>query len=198
MMEEIDLGVCPARLWHGAGDRVAVVLPGARYLPGYPLLWFSRKALQQEGWTVIEVWDEWKDGDARKWVEERARAALDRAPKEAQTLVVAKSISTHAASLVAERGIPAVWLTPLLKDEEIVAALRRAPAPALLIGGSADPDAWDLAAAASISGGEVLEIAAADHSLEIPGHALASIDALREVASAIHWFVVRQEDAGLG
>ena len=44
-MEDVDLGVCKGRWYSGDQDRVAVVLPGARYLPFAPLLWFSREVV---------------------------------------------------------------------------------------------------------------------------------------------------------
>jgi hypothetical protein len=48
------------------------------------------------------------------------------------------SLGTHAASLAAERELPAIGLTPLLHLPAVAAAIRRNPAPQLLIGGTAD------------------------------------------------------------
>ena len=39
-MEVIELGLCKGRWYAADPGRVAVVLPGARYLPFGPLLWF--------------------------------------------------------------------------------------------------------------------------------------------------------------
>ena len=55
-----------------------------------------------------------------------------------------------AAPLVADRGLAAVWFTPLLTDEPTVAALRRAMGPVLLVGGTAD-QFWDSQAARSLA-----------------------------------------------
>ena len=188
-MEEIDLGVCGGRRWPSDARRAAVVLPGARYSPASPLLWFARKAVQRHGWTVVEVWDEWKGGgDPVSWVEERARAALASVPDAEERLVVAKSISTPAAALAADLGLPAVWLTPLLKEQDVLAGLRRRSAPALLVGGTADP-AWDARVARELEGAEVLELDGANHTLEIEDDPLASIDALRLLTERVDAFV---------
>ena len=188
-MEEIDLGVCGGRRWPSDARRAAVVLPGARYSPASPLLWFARKAVQRHGWTVVEVWDEWKGGgDPVSWVEARARAALASVPDAEERLVVAKSISTPAAALAADLGLPAVWLTPLLKEQDVLAGLRRRSAPALLVGGTADP-AWDARVARELEGAEVLELDGANHTLEIEDDPLASIDALRLLTERVDAFV---------
>ncbi|HYN97349.1 MAG TPA: hypothetical protein VES42_26210 [Pilimelia sp.] len=67
-------------------------------------------------------------------------AALRRLREEGprqSVVVIAKSLGSSAAALVAERGLPAVWLTPVLTDDSAVESTAAGPAPALLIGGSA-------------------------------------------------------------
>lgn len=170
---------------------MAIVLPGAHYLPGYPALWFAREAVQRHGWSVLEVWDEcWEPEAAGRWVEERALAALEHAGDPDRILIVAKSLSTRAAPIARERRLPAVWLTPLLEDDDVVAALRTPTAPALLVGGTADP-LWSSALVSTLDRVEVLELAGVDHGLEVEGDPLASIDALRRVTYAIDGFVAR-------
>jgi hypothetical protein len=53
-------------------------------------------------------------------------------------VVIAKSLGSLAAPLVADRGLAAVWFSPLLTDQPTAVALRRAAAPCLLVGGTAD------------------------------------------------------------
>ena len=186
-MEEIDLGVCAGRLFPGSSRAAAIVLPGARYLPGYPLLWFTRTTLCARDWTVLEVWDEWRGGsDPAAWVAARATAALARLDAAAQPMLVGKSISSHAASVAAERALPGIWLTPLLTTDAVFEAVRRSSAPMLLVGGSADA-VWDEARARQLA--RALTIPDANHSLEIAGDPIASLDALRSVVEAIGAFV---------
>jgi hypothetical protein len=191
-VEDVDLGVCKGRLYPGDPALAAVILPGALYLPFAPLLWFAREVAQAHGWTVLEVWDEYRDRsvDARAWVEERATAAVDRLGAT-RTLLVAKSLSSNAVHLAAERNLPGVWLTPLLYLPEIAEGFRQLRAPALLVGGGEDKS-WDGELARS-SRHEVLELEAADHSLQIPGEALASIDLLRHVVERIEEFLDERE-----
>lgn len=187
-MHAVDLGVCEGREFLGDPSRFAVVLPGAHYLPGYPLLWFCREVLLSRGWSVLEAWDELGDGDdPEAWVRDRLGASLQRVSAAETIVLVAKSISTYASALPGAAGLPGVWLTPLLSAPAIAAALEIPTAPALLVGGSADPS-WD-AAAAGRSRAEVLEIEGADHALQVKGDPLASIDALGRLAERVDGFV---------
>lgn len=80
-------------------------------------------------------------GDSYAWVAARVAAALgETAAVTGVTapVVIGKSLGSLAAPLVADRGLAAVWLTPLLTDEPTALAMRRATAPCLLVGGTAD------------------------------------------------------------
>jgi hypothetical protein len=69
--------------------------------------------------------------------------------------------------VAADRGLAAVWFTPLLTDEPTVAALRRATGPTLLAGGTAD-QFWDGPVARSVTA-DVVEVDGADHAMFVPG-----------------------------
>ena len=103
-------------------------------------------------------------------------------------VIVAKSLSCTAGPVAAAERVPAVWLTPLLIEPEVVAGFDTVTAPALLVGGTADP-LWDGDTARGIAGVEVLELDGADHSLEVPGDLAASTLLLAEVATTIDEFV---------
>jgi hypothetical protein len=102
-------------------------------------------------------------------------------------LLVAKSLGTFAATLAADRGLPAVWLTPLLVNEGVVASLRRATEPCLLVGGTAD-QLWDGALARRLSP-NVLEVDGADHGMFLPGALAASAAVLGRVVTAVERFL---------
>jgi hypothetical protein len=68
------------------------------------------------------------------WVSE-AIDAVEATAGAAASLLIGKSLASLAAPVAADRGLPAVWPTPMLTDERAVAALRRAVAPCLLMGG---------------------------------------------------------------
>lgn len=178
------------------GRRAAVLIPGQRYSADGPLLMFAGVAVERRGglvhridWTVPEFPDEEAE---RTWVAARASEAADAvaAAGQAAPVLIGKSLGSLAAPVAAARSLPAVWLTPLLTDRPTVTALRRATAPLLLVGGTADP-VWDGPAARSITP-HVLEIDGADHGMFIPGPLSASAAVLGQVTSAIEDFLDRQ------
>ncbi len=189
--QSIDLGMCRGCLWEGDPRSVVIGLPGALTV-GAPGLIFSLQAIVRQGWSAIQVIDEYHDRsvDPTSWVEERAAAAITRAAGADRILVVAKSLSTRAAGLVADGGYPAVWLTPLLDDPVSVAGLERRTAPALLVGGTADPT-WNGPLARRLSG-DVLELKGVDHGFGERGDdPKQTLDNLKQVVKAVTAFAAR-------
>ena len=193
---DVDLGVCRGVRFDRGADAWAVLLPGANYPTTAPLLWFAREAALAAGRNVLAVIDSRKGSsdDPQHWAEERAEAALRHVGDEVRPMLVAKSITSLAAPLASRLKLPAVWLTPLINDagasvnQAVIDGLAAASAPFLLIGGSADTS-WDGARARSFERGQVLEIADADHVLQVPGDVNRSIDALRLVSAAVADFI---------
>jgi hypothetical protein len=166
-IEPIDLGPWPGYEYPGDPGRTAVVLPGAM-LGGMPVVAFAIAPLTARGWRVVQLWDTWdRKTDPVAWATARTEAAL--AYAGATRLVVAKSITSLAAGVAADRALPAVWLTPLVLEAACADGLRARSARALAIGGSADP-AWDGPLARG-----------ADHGL-------ARLDDLRRVVDAVGAF----------
>ncbi len=181
--------------YEGTSGRIAVLLPGLSYTPNHPLLYFTRQVLLAHGWSVEEVWwssDDLDDFRRHEWAATRviqtATAALDKVADQ-NPLVVGKSLGSLLLPFVAERGWPAIWLTPLLSLPEIADALTTATGKTLLIGGTVD-DYWD-GEVAKASGHQVLEIEGAHHGLEISGDTSASVHVLGEIVDVIELFVER-------
>jgi hypothetical protein len=170
----------------GDPARRAVILPGVRYFSQAPLLWFAREAAQAHGWSVIEV-DERAPDDQEPfaWMRGQAERALEEAGPAEHVVVIGKSLGSAAAPMVSG---PAVWLTPLLVQDEIVAALESATAPTLLVGSQADPT-WSGGRVPDNPALEVLELEGLDHSLQVSGDPLASLDVLRRVTERVHAFL---------
>ena len=183
MIRPVDLGICHGYEYDGDPARTAVLLPGSM-LAAMPVHAFAQQGLTAAGWRVVQVWDEYLDRneDANEWVHDRLAAAVRQAPEARQILVVGKSLSTRAAADAADHEWPGIWLTPLLNDPESVSALRRRTAPALLIGGTADPS-WDGRVAREISD-DVVELEGADHGL-------AKIEHLQQIVDAVAAFAAR-------
>lgn len=187
-MERIDLGVCRGHWFAGDPHRVAVLLPGAGYVPAAPLLWFAREILQAQGWTVLDVWDEWdRSVDPHQWVTERFEAAFERVGEVSTRVVVAKSLSTLAIPAALDLDLAGIWLTPLLDEEGLRSALLSPKSKTLLIGGTADPT-WDSEFVGGLPNVEVLEIEGGDHLMQHRGEPGESIQTLQVVTDRIGRF----------
>jgi hypothetical protein len=188
-VRRVDLGPCAGLLHENDPERCVVVLPGMQYSTQAPLLWFAREVAAARGWSALEVLDSLPEGaEPFGWARDRARRALDHVQAADDVVVVGKSLASGAAGLVADRVLPAVWLTPLLNEQRVVDDLSRAPRPALLIGGSAD-EAWVPDALADSGLLEIVSLGGLDHGLQRPGAPSASLDALRMVTERIDRFL---------
>ena len=187
-MRPVDLGPCAGLLHESDPDRCVVLLPGMQYSTQAPLLWFAREVAAARGWSALEVLDSLPEGaEPFGWARDRARRALDRVEAR-EVVVVGKSIASAAAGLVADRVLPAVWLTPLLNEPRVVDDLSRVSRPALLVGGSADA-AWVPDALADSGLLHVVSLDGLDHRLQRPGDPAASLGALRLITERIDRFV---------
>jgi hypothetical protein len=171
-VEIVELGRWRA-FWTEGDERTAVFLPGRLGGPFQPAFAYLRQLLAGAGWSVLALAGEFEGGDHVAWARERALASIAfREPG----LVIAKSLSSFAAPVV---DVPAVWLTPLLHEQEVRAGIRP---PALLVGGTADPS-WDGDGARAL-GVDVLELDRVTHALEVDGDAHASLDAMHRIVAA--------------
>ena len=190
-----------AAAWHRVGmtryvdhatDGTAVgrciVLPGSRYTPDGPMLFFAAQVALMRGWDVRQVW--WEvpqfDSDAEEvaWVGSELDAAVD--GYAGRVMVVAKSLGTLAAPVAARHHYDAAWLTPLLTEADLVGPLLSYPAAQLVVIGSSDP-CFDRDVLDALPGERL--VVAGDHILRVAG------DAAGMVAS--HDSFVRSFDAWL-
>jgi hypothetical protein len=175
-------------------DRAAVLAPGGGYSTDGPLLMYAGLAVERRGGYAHRI--AWTSpmperlADTYGWVATQVAAAIDKtvdATGVVAPVLIGKSLGSLAAALAADRGLAAVWFTPLLNDDLTVAALSRATAPCLLVGGTADR-AWDGRVACSITS-HVVEVAAADHGMFVPGELSASATVLGQVMTAVEQFL---------
>ncbi|BCY08356.1 hypothetical protein L3i22_034440 [Actinoplanes sp. L3-i22] len=175
---------------------VVLLIPGHSYSAERPLLHFAGEVFAKHGWTVREVrWpsllphrgddpDLW-NRQLRSYVHDHLGRVLAR-ETDPRIALVGKSMGCFAAAHAADRGLPAVWLTPILRLPELPADLHRSPAPFLLAGGTADP-AWDPAVVRGLRR-PFYEAEGADHGLEITGDPVSSVEILRQVTAAVDDF----------
>jgi pimeloyl-ACP methyl ester carboxylesterase len=104
-------------------------------------------------------------------------------------VVVGKSLGTRAASYAAERGLDAIWLTPLLVEPALAEAIAANAGRQLLVGGLAD-ELWDAAVATELAdnGCDVLAVPDADHAMGT-GDVVRTAEILVEVARAVDRFL---------
>ena len=184
MPERVDLGPCSAIRHAGDRERCAVLLPGMVYPTRAPVLWFAREAVLSRGWSAFEVLGEPGDHDEPlTWLRECAERALE-AAGQGRVLVIGKSLASFLAGAVADRGLPAAWLTPALDHQEVVDGLARADRPTLVVGGTAD-SMWVRDALPDNPALKTLELPGVDHALQVPGDLEGSLQALGEMAVAV-------------
>jgi hypothetical protein len=153
-----------------------VVLPGRRYSPDGPLLFFAAQTALARGWGVRQVWWDALTRDSQDvatetaWVTDQLAAALE--GYDGRVLIVAKSLGTLAAPAAAARGLDAAWLTPILTDAAVAAALTAYPARQLTLIGTDDPY-LDRAVFDTLPGEQLL--VPGDHVLRVGGDPTAMV-----------------------
>lgn len=120
--------------------------------------------------------------DPFAWTQDAARAALAYRPVE-RCVVIGKPLASVAAPVASEEAVPALWLTPLLNQSVVAQNLDRFATAVWMVGNDGDPTrdhelARDLAS-------RVHEFTGLDHSLQVPGDAVAS---LRTLGDVLHVF----------
>lgn len=169
----------------------AVVIPGRLFGPAAGLLMYAGTVAERRQAQVHRhIWSQESppapdDPEVERWVQGEVAPLLDKIG--GSPLLIAKSLGTNAAVLAAARSLPAVWLTPMLAVPWVAAALGRATAPFLLVGGTAD-ESWDSALAHRLSP-HVLEVDGADHGMCVPGPLTQSIAVLGRVVAAMEEFL---------
>ncbi len=190
-----------------ASQGLAILFPGQGYSCSMPLLYYPTRYFVAVGVTVL--WVEYNytqkpdfaslTGEERlRWISHDAtaavQAALAFAPFQRITLL-GKSLGSFALAHLASHE-PAVknagyiWLTPLVRNHFVQQAVSEARPHSLFILGDEDPhyDPESLEKLVKATGGQVLLVPRANHSLEIPGDLPASLRAMQTAMDRIKAF----------
>ena len=191
-----------------AARELAVVLPGVGYTCHMPLLYYPSQALLTLGMDVL--WVEYNyirrpdyralaDAEQKQWLFTDVAAACQAAVTQRsyqQVTLVGKSLGTVAMSRLLATDTRfaksrLVWLTPVLRNDDVRAQILRGGSRALVAIGTADPfyDPEYLADLQAAAKSEVVIVDGADHSLEVAGDVLQSLQILERVTRAIRAFV---------
>jgi len=187
-----------------AVGRLALLAPGGSNDVNIPMLRFARETARSRGASVHAL--RWEIGSEElrrqmmsvplgripvsvaQMVHDQAAAALAQlATSGGSPVVFGKSLGSVAADVVADRGLAAVWFTPLLTNPETVAAIQRSDAPCLLVGGTADPW-WDRDIALSLTS-NIVEIPGADHAMRVAGQTPNADTIPRELTTSVERFL---------
>ena len=188
-------------------NRLALVLPGINYTADMPLIYYTTKVLQFHGIDVLQLRPDYQEpGFQKAPVEERlSRMAQDAnaglaaglaAGSYQQIILAGKSIGTlgMALLLASSTGLDpaiAVWLTPLLHDHLVVKAAEGHTGPSFFMAGSDDEtfDPQVMQRIVNKTAAQVWIAEGADHSLEIPGNPLQSLNILLSGMQALSTFL---------
>ncbi len=188
---------------------LAVMLPGLGYTSQMPVMYYPLLALLACGADVLRAdYNYVKQTDfmaldpdeRRKCAAADALAvfkeALKQRRKYERITLVGKSIGTVAmGNLITTSGdlprLHCIWLTPLLKNDQLLSQIKKVKHSALFVTGTADPyyDKSNLDDLMKTTGGESVVIDGADHSLEIAGDPMKSLMALERIMKGIVKFI---------
>ena len=169
--------------FQGNGRGLALVLPGFRGGWMTAAVYYPVLALQESASNVICLESIYLEHPARDRLRADAASALRaaRAIGPSQREVVAgKSLGTLQMAELLARGdmrpdTSTIWITPLIRDHAVAAAVASLTRPGLLILGTDDPN-YDLRQVRELSerGHQTLILEHAHHGLAITGDAEAS------------------------
>ena len=187
-------------------DHLAIVFPGMGYTAQMPVLYYPTRLLLSRAADVLRVDYVYPRPELQALAateQERsfqtditaAYAAARTQRPYTQVTLVGKSIGTLALGyLLATTPMPPVrciWLTPLLRNDQLRSQMCQIKHPALIVIGTADPhyNATYLAEVEAATDGWSVIIEDADHSLEIDGKLVESIQAQARIIEAMEQFI---------
>ena len=181
-------------------NHVAFVFPGYGYQCYGPVIYYPSLALLSLGADVLWVeyaydkepdYEQMQPSGRRAWRLSDSRAAVDKALERgsySRFTLVGKSIGTAVIGDLLSNGpeldrAAAVYVTPLLRNERLRTQLKRLNNLSLFVSGTVDSE-YDAEFAAELQGKPTvrfLQLEGADHSLEIRGNALLSLEILKQL-----------------
>lgn len=193
---------------NGETDHLAMLFPGIGYTCQMPLLYYQTGLfLWSLGADVLWVeyaynradFQSMPDSEQKNWfnadvtasckagLEQRAYSKVTLSGKSLGTLALGHLLTLEPALSHAQ----AIWLTPLLKDEELRGEIRKARQRSLLLIGTKDAhyDAASLEELKTLPHVRTVVLGGADHSLEVEGNLPNSIRLMNQVIQEIQRFV---------
>ncbi|WP_096154159.1 MULTISPECIES: alpha/beta hydrolase [Bacillus] len=182
-------------------SNLVIILPGASYTTQAPLLHFTTGLFYTKGFDVLHINYSFNKQEMDALSEENFTTAVQRAIDEAlknkkyrNFYIVAKSIGTIALSYLHQHttfeNAKLIWLTPLLQRDDVWNAMVSSDKKGLCIIGDKDScfiaERYEKLKNNSHLLLKVVE--GANHSLELDGEPIESIEIVKDVISAINDF----------
>lgn len=187
--------------------RLAILYPGMRYTCDKPLLYYTTELLLARGYDVLQLWSDYRDDsfDQLSQAEKTIRLIADgqaiyhagqQAGDYEKTILCGKSLGTLIMAFILNQNqdipdLKTIWLTPLLNLPPVPEIILNNQKPIFIAGSLADltfnSGPYDqFKSRTNITSYTIEE---ADHSLEVPGNTIQSINILDQIIRKISEFV---------
>ena len=190
-----------------ASEKLAIMYPGLRYSCDKPLLYYTTELLLSRGYDVLQLWSNYGSSEfnqlsqAEQTVQliQDGHALLNSGIQSgtySQRLLCGKSLGTLTMAFILNEdqnltSATTVWFTPLIHLPPVSQAILNIEAPAFVAGSQADStfSAGPADQIISMSAATTFVIDHADHSLEIPGDTLNSLQILNQIMVKLSEFI---------
>lgn len=190
------------------GESLAIFFPGVGYNNDMPLLYYPTELMSQRNIDILRVDYKYNEKEEfanttfeekKEWIRADAITSVENILKKKEykkIIIVCKSIGTIAgvetlSAIDKLQKAEVIWLTPLCHNEEIVNRLNSIENRSLIIIGTGDKCfvQQNLDKLKEKGNYEVMEIPDADHSLEIKGDTIRSVQVMKEILLGIQEFI---------
>lgn len=188
-------------------DNLAVVFPGLRYNCDKPLLYYTTQILIQHRYDVLQLRADYKSREfknlskAEQTIQliEDGKSLLNsglQARSYSNILIAGKSLGTIIMAFILNENhellsARTIWLTPLMHFPTVSQAIVETTGPAFVVGSNTDTTFGiePVSRLQSMTNVVVHTVQDANHSLEIPGDPLRSLQTLIQVAENLNKFL---------
>ena len=190
-----------------ASEKLALVYPGLRYSCDKPLLYYTTELLLGRGSDILQLWANYgiPEFQGLSQAEQTIRLiedgkALLQSGLQTKTysnlVMIGKSLGTLTMAFILSEGsnlpdLKTIWLTPLIHLPPVSQIVLDLSGP-IFVAGSETDATFDPKIVSQIQSrpNTITEVVAgADHSLEIPGKPLRSIQVLTQLMGSLAGFL---------
>lgn len=187
-----------------SSDTLVILLPGYGYTNDSPMFRYTTELCIENGLSVLEVNYNYRDErydsvDVNKAIVDDVRLVIDQilhSDSVEQYIIVGKSLGTVAMASELTRNVfhdaKLVWLTPLLKQDDIYEAIQSHKGKQLILMGTADQHYVDerMKRLEHLALTELEIVEEMNHSLEYTGETYRSLRLLETLLKRVEQFIM--------